>query len=202
MSSTAPRRSSQATVDGWSEESRRVYVDALQRAMRHAAAHVDRDDARDIANYVAAKVVERTTESEQLLSVDAFIHRAVVNRLRDLWRSRRTRETAEEVFHEERSALAPAWSQPGVDLESDELHQVIARAIEAMPDAMRKVFLLVRRDERSYKDAAVSLGIGIGTVHTQLSRANALLRLAVANYRADQQIVPVSSGRPVRNARP
>jgi DNA-directed RNA polymerase specialized sigma24 family protein len=57
--------------------------------------------------------------------------------------------------------------------------------IADMPDTMREVFLLIRRDARSYKDAARRLGITVGTVHTHLSRATARLRDAVQRYRAD-----------------
>jgi DNA-directed RNA polymerase specialized sigma24 family protein len=51
---------------------------------------------------------------------------------------------------------------------------------------MRSVFVLVREEELSYKETAARLGITVGTVHTQLSRANALLRDAVANYQSDK----------------
>jgi RNA polymerase sigma-70 factor (ECF subfamily) len=175
---------------------RAIYADALQRAMLHAAAHVDRDQAREIAHQVAAALVRRLTgpggeaglapghaANDPVEVMDAFVHRAVVNRVRDLWRSSRRRQAAEDLFHGERSALAPAWSRPDSDLESEELVRIVEDAIAAMPDGMRRVFLLIRRDERSYKDVAATLGIGVGTVHTQLSRASAVLRNAVANYR-------------------
>ena len=43
---------------------------------------------------------------------------------------------------------------------------------------------LVRDEELSYKDAAARLGVAVGTVHTQLSRANALLRECIQRYQA------------------
>ena len=53
-----------------------------------------------------------------------------------------------------------------------------------MPRAMRETFLLVRDEELSYKEAAARLGVSVGTVHTQLSRANALLRECIQRYQA------------------
>ena len=178
-------------------EVQRIYLDVLDRAMRHAALHVVRDEALEVAHHVATAVVRRyALEAEDgsavapigpVNEIDAFVHRAVLNRLRELWRARRRRAAAEQLYQDERCAVAPAWTQPGSDLESIELHDAIEAAIAALPDTRREVFLLIRRDQRSYKDVAATMGIAVGTVHTHLSRANASLRQAVADFhRADQ----------------
>jgi len=173
-------------------ELRRIYIDALESAVRHAAVHVSRDEAREIGHHVASAIVRRYAEEKDTADVargspvndlDAFVHRAVLNRLRELWRAKRRRSVVEQTYHSERSAVAPAWTQPGSNLESRELHRVIDAAIAAMPDVRRQVFLRIRRDQRSYKEVAAELGIGVGTVHTHLSRANAALRDAVAEFR-------------------
>ena len=173
-------------------ELRRIYMDALERAVRHAAVHVSRDEAREIGHHVASAIARRFAEERDggalasqspIVDVDAFVHRAVLNRLRELWRAKRRRSAAEQAYHDERTAVAPAWTQPGSNLESRELHRVIEAAIAAMPETRRAVFLRVRRDQRSYKEVAAELGIGVGTVHTHLSRANAALRDAVAEFR-------------------
>jgi RNA polymerase sigma-70 factor (ECF subfamily) len=80
--------------------------------------------------------------------------------------------------------MAPSWAGPDARLETRELVRVVDATIADMPDAMRQIYLLVRQDDHSYRDAAAALGIGVGTVHTQLSRANALLRKAINDYRA------------------
>jgi len=171
---------------------RRIYMDALERAVRHAAVHVSRDEAREIGHHVASAIARRFAEDRHrgdvgiqspINELDAFVHRAVLNRLRELWRAKRRRSAAERAYHDERSSVAPAWTQPGSNLESRELHRVIEAAIASMPETRREVFLRVRRDQRSYKEVADELGIGVGTVHTHLSRANAALRDAVADFR-------------------
>jgi RNA polymerase sigma-70 factor (ECF subfamily) len=171
-------------------EARRIYLDALERAVRHAAVHVPRDEALEVGHQVAASLVRRcaaAAEEGPVQSIDAFVHRAVLNRLRELWRARRRRTAAEQLYHNEHSAVAPAWTQPGANLESRELHQTIETAIAALPETRRQVFLLIRRDQRSYKEVAAQLGIGVGTVHTHLSRASASLRAAVADFRRGEQ---------------
>jgi RNA polymerase sigma factor (sigma-70 family) len=173
-------------------ETRRIYLDALERAMRHAAVHVSRDEAREIGHHVASALLrrsatggdmDRSTVLDPVNSIDAFIHRAVVNRLREMFRARKRRETIERSYSEERAAVAPAWVQPGSDLETNELRSALEAAVAALPEVQRQVFLLLRRDQRSYKEVAAQLGIGVGTVHTHLSRANATLRDALAEFR-------------------
>jgi DNA-directed RNA polymerase specialized sigma24 family protein len=60
------------------------------------------------------------------------------------------------------------------------------------------VFLLIRRDQRSYKEVAAQLGIAVGTVHTHLSRANASLREAVADFRGADHARAMNLPRAIR----
>ena len=189
-------------------EIRRIYLDALERAVRHAAVHVRRDEALEIGHHVATALARRFegqasdgrggTPIVPITDIDAFIHRAVLNRLREIWRARQRRTAAERAYEHERCAVAPAWTQPGARLESRELHDAIEAAIDALPDAQRTVFLLVRRDQRTYKEVAAQLGIAVGTVHTHLSRANAALRDAVADFRNAEHTGTIGRPRTVR----
>ena len=189
-------------------EVRRIYLDALERAVRHAAVHVTRDEAVEVGHHVATAVVRRhaaEADAEHpvapigpVAEIEAFVHRAVVNRLREIWRARKRRTAAEQLYQAERCAVAPAWTQPDADLESAELHEAIETAIAALPDVRRQVFLLIRRDQRSYKEVAAQLGIAVGTVHTHLSRANASLREAVADFRGAEQARAMNPPRAIR----
>jgi RNA polymerase sigma factor (sigma-70 family) len=171
------------------ESEQRIYEQALGRAMRHAARHVAWDEAFEIAHDVANEVLRRRAARPELAAntdlTEGFIHLAVTNRLRNLARSRRRRAAAEGAHHTQRLQLSSVWATPATDLEQQELQEVVDAAVAGMPDGMREVFLLVRRDELPYKEVARRLGVGVGTVHTQLSRANSLLRRAIERYRAD-----------------
>ncbi len=132
-----------------------------------------------------------------------LIYRAVTRRLFDLGRAARRRTAAERLHQTERPAIAPAWTQPDVHLETRELAHLIDMTIAAMPDAMRRVFILVRHEELSYKEAATRLGIGVGTVHTQLSRANTLLRETIEHYRASADSpLPGAGAQPIAMTKP
>ncbi len=163
----------------------------------------------EVAHDVAISLIERHStgpaDPDTGDSFDALVRRAVTNRLRNLWRGSQRRAAAERVHHEERSR--PDGSQsPQAHLEANELSHVVQRAIADMPDIMRRVFLLVRHHEMSYREVAARLGIAIGTVHAHLSRANVRLRQAVDDYNtganrgadAKRQVQPTEQRAPSR----
>jgi DNA-directed RNA polymerase specialized sigma24 family protein len=166
-------------------EAQRLYAQALERGVREASKRLPWDEAFEVAHDVASAMVRRGTtppnDADSTRTFDALIRRAVAFRVRDVWRSGARRSAAERVHHDERSGVI----EPGIDLEVRELSRIVAACVAEMPVTMREVFLRIRRDGASYKQAADALGIGVGTVHTHFSRATARLRDAVDRYRAD-----------------
>jgi RNA polymerase sigma factor (sigma-70 family) len=160
-------------------DARRTYEDALERAFGFAARHVAWDQALEIAHDVASDML--ALPADRVTS--ALIYRAVVNRLRNLWRASQRRSAAERVHHDRRAEGPAARVDASTDMETRELRDVIETTIANMPETMREAFALVREHDLSYKEAAAHLGIAVGTVHTHLSRANLLLRDAIEAYR-------------------
>jgi RNA polymerase sigma-70 factor (ECF subfamily) len=169
-----------------SADSRRMYEDILVRAMRHAERLVPRDQAFEIAHDVAVELVRHPIEDV----TGALVFIRVTSRLRNLWRGRDRRAAVDRVYLDQRSTTTPAWAQPDAELEARELRERLEAVVVRMPRAMREVFLLVREQELSYKEAAARLGVGVATVHTQLYRANALLRECVKQYEAGPSGTP------------
>jgi RNA polymerase sigma factor (sigma-70 family) len=171
-----------------SRHERQLFESILDRAMEHAVRYVAWDQALEIAHDVASDLVRRGVEQPG----GALIYRAVCFRLRNHWRANSRRAGAERVYHDERTDRT---AEPSRELEARELRALIAAAIAAMPEGMRRVFTLVRHDERSYRDVAALLGIRVGTVHTQLSRATALLRQVVEDYERDGAVPRTLTGK-------
>jgi RNA polymerase sigma-70 factor (ECF subfamily) len=162
-------------------ESRRLYDGAHERAMGFAERYLPRAQALEIAHDVAIEI--HRLPSDRVTGTLIWI--AVTSRLRNFWRATQRRAAAEGAYHEMWAGATSTWAQPGAEMEARELQTRIEAAVAAMPPAMRDVFVLVRGRELSYREAAARLGVSVGTVHTQLSRANALLRECVARYHAD-----------------
>ena len=161
-------------------DQKRLYEEILQRAFRYAERLVSREQAFEIAHDVAVEMLRRPPER---LS-GTMLYLRVTSRLRNLWRANQRRAATDRAYLEMRSARTPEWADPAAGVEADELRACIRDALDRMPTAMRQTFLLVRDEELSYKEAAARLGVAVGTVHTQLSRANALLRECIQRYQA------------------
>jgi RNA polymerase sigma-70 factor (ECF subfamily) len=82
----------------------------------------------------------------------------------------------------ERLAGEAPRSSPG-DSPSHELAPALAGALRRLPAKEREALLLVVWGELSYAEAAVALGIPLGTVRSRIARARATLHDAAAEHR-------------------
>lgn len=64
----------------------------------------------------------------------------------------------------------------------NDLNVNIKRAISALPEQCRQIFLLSREEELKYEDIAVRLHISINTVKTQMKIALSKLRVSLKDY--------------------
>jgi RNA polymerase sigma-70 factor (ECF subfamily) len=75
------------------------------------------------------------------------------------------------------------WARrPDDELQSEELRGELQRAIDALPEIYRTVFLVRDVDGFSTEETAEALGISVPTVKTRLHRARIALREAIGSY--------------------
>ncbi|NOX30897.1 MAG: RNA polymerase sigma factor [Actinobacteria bacterium] len=98
------------------------------------------------------------------------------NVLRNSWRSRRRFRVAVERLAG-RSTEA-VWEEDEIvrRLVADQTREVLAEAIERLSRRQRDVVWLCLVEDATYREAAESLGIPVGTVRSRLSRARQQLR--------------------------
>lgn len=75
-----------------------------------------------------------------------------------------------------------AWTQP-VGARADSrvaLTKSTTAKLDALPEGFRKAILMVDLDEQSYRDAALRLGVPVGTVMSRLHRGRKMLKEALA----------------------
>jgi RNA polymerase sigma-70 factor (ECF subfamily) len=79
------------------------------------------------------------------------------------------------------------WVVKGLNpvLDRADLGPAIRRALEGIPAAYRDAVVLVDLEDQAYEDAAVVLGIPIGTVRSRLFRGRKLLQEKLAVYAQD-----------------
>jgi RNA polymerase sigma-70 factor (ECF subfamily) len=65
---------------------------------------------------------------------------------------------------------------------SNELENILAKAIEKLPKSCKEIFLLSRYKELSYEEISTQLNISVNTVKTQIKVALSKLRGELKNY--------------------
>jgi RNA polymerase sigma-70 factor (ECF subfamily) len=75
------------------------------------------------------------------------------------------------------------WSKrPDDQLQSSELRETIQKAVDALPDIYRTVFVIRDIEGLSTEETAEALGISVPTVKTRLHRARIALRDVIGGY--------------------
>ena len=140
--------------------------------LRRCARALTRDSVR--ADDLVQSTLERALTKQHLWQpgtnlrywLFTILHNLRVSEVRALTREQR-------VLADERAAtISPAFSDLSTRIGLLELD----RAIASLPEARRRVVLLVGLEELSYGEAAVILGVPTGTVRSRLARARETLR--------------------------
>lgn len=155
---------------------RRDLIHLLPRLRRFARTLTrDAADADDLVQAACERAITRYAQWQPGTRLDAWVYVM----MRNLWvsetRKRRVR-TGQGLVDSESAEL----TAPGASAEDKVFTSQIARLIEALPEGLSSVLLLVGVEEHSYAEAAEILDIPVGTVMSRLSRARASLRDSLA----------------------
>lgn len=138
----------------------------------------NREDAEEVVSDVFLKVWNRR---EQLPSADGFayyLYKAVKNTsLNYLKKSKRKKEVEADLFH-----IRPSVNKmqnPEEWIISQENLRRIHHAINDLPPRCRQIFLLVKEDQLSYKQAAELLDLSEATINVQVSIAIKKISMAL-----------------------
>jgi len=136
-----------------------------------------RDAAEDVVQETMIRVWEQRTEWTPGQHLRAFLYRITRNlALNEQAKGRVRREWAERERHRPRRP-EPTPSEVAAQRA---LRENIERAIEALPERRREVFVLARYHGHSYSEIAELMGVSRQTVANQMSAALDQLRTALA----------------------
>lgn len=173
-------------------EAFRVLVERYQDRAYGLALRVLRnpEQARDAVQDAFLKVYGSLGKFEGRSGFYTWLYRLVMNVCIDM--KRRDRSGREVEWEEERAVeiaqgaetLAPGSGDPdrggpAAALERAELREVMACAIEALPDAARRTLELREIDGLSYAEIAEALGVPKGTVMSRLFHARRRVQAAL-----------------------
>jgi len=141
----------------------------------------DRDEALDLSQDVFLIVFRTIHRFRGVSSLRTWIYRIAVNQARNRHRFWRRRHRADQVSLDQHIAahgefLSGGNSTPDRMLAQKELAARLKRALDHLPFDQRTAIVLREIDGLSYEEIAFSLGVGIGTVKSRLTRARQTLR--------------------------
>lgn len=121
---------------------------------------------------------EHRESLEVKISLRSYLLAAIRNRCLDyLESSSREHEiAASQISDTELQQVHTLLADPSLPLEEEQLVSIVQKAIDALPDECRRVFVESRLEEKSYQEIADGLGISINTVKYHIKNALRQLR--------------------------
>lgn len=150
-----------------SDLTRRELAALLPRLRRFAYGLTgSQDEGDDLVQSACERALARLHQWRPGTRLDSWMYRIVQTVWIDRVRSQRIRTAADpEVLERLQGGDAARELEARLDLAR------VRRAIARLPEEQRLVLVLVTVEGLSYKDAAATLGIPIGTVMSRLARA-------------------------------
>jgi RNA polymerase sigma-70 factor (ECF subfamily) len=137
------------------------------------------DAAEDLVQEAFVRVWERRRDLRPQASPRSYLYRVLRNLITDVHRRRRLVDR----FNFFKSLQDPVETpSPHALLEADEFSAAATRAIDALPERRRDVFVLAHLHDLSYREIADTLGITPRTVANHMTLALTQLRTALAGY--------------------
>jgi RNA polymerase sigma-70 factor (sigma-E family) len=143
----------------------------------------NRHDAEDLVQVAFAKLYLSWDKVRNQGSMDGYVRRILVNEHNSLWRRawKKREHTADD-------SMLHALDTPQHDTTDDGVGTALWDVVQTLPRKARAVVVLRYYEELSEGETAAVLGISVGTVKSQTSRALAALR-----ERAPQTLNPRAS---------
>lgn len=145
------------------------YMAARQPALLRTAYLLagDRAGAEDLVQSALAKLYLSWDKVQNRESLDGYVRRIMVNEHNSLWRRAwKRRELATDTMPE----------RPVTDVYDDGQGAALWEFVQTLPPKQRSVIVLRYYEDLSEAETAAILGVSVGTVKSQASRALAGLR--------------------------
>ena len=158
-------------------ELRQAIAELLPRLRRfgRTLAH-SREDADDLVQLAIEKALTRTDQWTPGTRLDSWMFRIMQNAWIDELRARERR--GQTFLPEEAGEHVGDGTAPGAPLDAILVRKAVAR----LSDEHRAVVGLVLVEGQSYEEAALTLGVPVGTVTSRLARAREALQAMLGEW--------------------
>lgn len=141
----------------------------------------DQEAAREIVQEAFVNLWEKRDSIDQDRNIRSYLATGIYNRSLNWLRDNR-KFNVSLLELENLSDIAALESVDNDQLAENELHDLIQKSINELPEKCREVFVLSRYENMKYKEIADQLKLSVKTVEAQMSKALQHLRLRLADY--------------------
>lgn len=134
------------------------------------------DIAKDCVQEVFLSIYHRKNELQTTISLKAYLYKALQHKIYNHYQKLLARTKHEQAATLNLSIVGNYLND---ELDSKDLEKVIQEVISIMPPQCRRVFLLSREENLSYKEIAKQLNISINTVDQHIRKALRILKNSV-----------------------
>lgn len=149
-----------------------VRQDSLQRTA-YLLCSGDPHAASDLTSATLAKMYLAWSKVKDRDHVDAYARKVMINEQRSLWRRAFRRHEVPSEQLPERAARESQYDGEG---------EALWHLVQTLPRRQREVIVLRYYEELTEAETAAALGVSVGTVKSQASRALATLRSRVPDH--------------------
>ena len=153
------------------------YRSENRRMLRFFGKRVGWEAAPDLVQDAFTRML-RSGPFERLDNPSAYLTRTARNLL--IERARRRMREQSVVLPLDEGRDAPVRPEQTWQIEETDLRRVYRRALRAMPQRTRRIFLMHRLRQMTYAEIAQQIGIGESGVEYHMARALARCRKAIA----------------------
>ena len=165
-----------------------IYIAYFSRMKYFAQEYVLSDeDAENIVQDVFLELWERKEMLELPINIIAYPFTAIKNRCIDFLRRKILIRDIEDKLQEEYRLTLQVkyYSLEHFDLdilEEKSIEQILSKAIDALPEKCREIFIKNKIEGKKQKEIAMELNISVNTVETQMGIAYKKLKTELKDY--------------------
>jgi len=137
----------------------------------------DREICEDIVQEIFYKLWIRKNEIE-ISDLQSYLYSAVRNQIYKHFRNNKYKKELESQLN----SFICNWQE--FSFAESELHNIINKEIEKLPEQRRKIFILSKKENYSYQEIADLLNISIQTIKNQMSKALKTLRNSLKSLKS------------------
>lgn len=131
------------------------------------------EEAKDMVQEIFTDLWLRHTDFNPARNLAAYLYTCVRNKFVNLLQHQHIRARYVDAFKDFMVSVAVPADEGMME---KQLANIIESEINALPGKMRQVFLLSRKEEKSYKEIALELNISEETVRKQIKNSLKILR--------------------------